>query len=156
MKKLSKLELVAKYLKANPKATAEDIMNKFKVARAYAYTLKSNAKNIKTLPVAVDEVAPMSKERLSDLVYSLSIGAKGNKAKPQADMVNHPPHYKVGGIEVIDYIESKELGYHLGNVIKYISRAGLKDGNVIQDLEKAEWYLSRAMEYHKKYHGDAS
>ena len=58
------------------------------------------------------------------------------------DMVNSPNHYKVGGIETIDFIEAKNLGYHLGNAIKYISRADHK-GERIQDLEKAKWYLDR-------------
>jgi hypothetical protein len=60
------------------------------------------------------------------------------------DPVNHPPHYKEGGIEVIDFIEAKRLGYHLGNVIKYISRAYHKGG--MEDLLKAQWYLNRAIE----------
>lgn len=60
------------------------------------------------------------------------------------DPVNHPPHYKAGGIEVIDFIEAKQLGYHLGNVIKYISRAYHKGG--MEDLLKAQWYLNRAIE----------
>ena len=60
------------------------------------------------------------------------------------DDVNHPSHYKVGGIETIDYIESKALNYHLGNVVKYISRAGHKaSADVLKDLKKAQWYLNR-------------
>lgn len=60
------------------------------------------------------------------------------------DKVNHPSHYNTGKIEVIDYIEDQELGFHLGNVIKYISRAGKKDpGAKKEDLEKAKWYLER-------------
>lgn len=58
------------------------------------------------------------------------------------DVVNHPPHYKVGGIEVIDFIESKGLTYNLGNVVKYVSRADHK-GNKLEDLKKAQWYLNR-------------
>lgn len=58
------------------------------------------------------------------------------------DMVNNPPHYTTGNIEVIDFIEDKQLGYHLGNVVKYISRAEHK-GTKIQDLKKAQWYLNR-------------
>ena len=58
------------------------------------------------------------------------------------DPVNHPPHYKVGGIETIDFIESKGLGYNLGNVVKYITRSDHK-GNKLQDLQKAQWYLNR-------------
>lgn len=62
------------------------------------------------------------------------------------DMVNHPPHYKVGGIEVIDFIEAKQLGYNLGNVVKYVSRSGRKGTDAIQDLQKARWYLERAIQ----------
>ena len=63
----------------------------------------------------------------------------------QPDMVNHPPHYTVGGLEVIDFIEAKELSYHLGNVVKYIVRAGHKNADPLQDLQKARWYLERAI-----------
>ena len=60
----------------------------------------------------------------------------------QPDPVNHPWHYKVGGIETIDFIEAKNLSYNLGNVVKYITRADHK-GNKLQDLQKAQWYLNR-------------
>ena len=60
------------------------------------------------------------------------------------DNVNHPAHYKTGGIETIDFIEAKDLGYHLGNVIKYVTRAKHK-GNELEDLKKAQWYLERAI-----------
>lgn len=66
-------------------------------------------------------------------------------AQHHTDMVNHPPHYKAGGVETIDFIEAKELGYHLGNVVKYVSRADHK-GNKLEDLKKAQWYLARAIE----------
>ena len=58
------------------------------------------------------------------------------------DNVNSPAHYKQGGIETIDFIEAKELNYHLGNVVKYITRADYK-GNRHEDLLKARWYLNR-------------
>jgi len=61
------------------------------------------------------------------------------------DLVNHPSHYKVGGIETIDFIEAKGLNYHLGNAVKYISRADHK-GTAIQDLKKAVWYILRDIE----------
>ena len=61
-----------------------------------------------------------------------------------SDNVNHPSHYTDGNIEVIDYIEDKQLGYHLGNAVKYISRDGKKDPDkYIEDLQKAVWYLQR-------------
>ena len=60
------------------------------------------------------------------------------------DAVNHPSHYTDGGIETIDFIEAKKLPYHLGNAVKYISRAGKKDQNkTIEDLQKAVWYIER-------------
>lgn len=58
------------------------------------------------------------------------------------DMVDQPPHYKDGGIETIDFIEAKKLGFNLGNAIKYISRAGKKN-DALEDLKKARWYLNR-------------
>jgi hypothetical protein len=68
------------------------------------------------------------------------IRMEGNRADP----VNHPAHYKVGGIETIDFIEAKKLNYNIGNVVKYLTRADHK-GNRKQDLEKAKWYLEREL-----------
>jgi hypothetical protein len=60
--------------------------------------------------------------------------------------VDHPPHY--GGennpYEAIKVIEAWGLDFHLGNVVKYICRAGLK-GSTLEDLQKAQWYLQRAI-----------
>ena len=63
------------------------------------------------------------------------------------DIVNSPPHYRVGGIEAIDYIEAKLSpeefqGYCRGNALKYLSRLGHKDEAVI-DIGKAIWYAQR-------------
>ncbi|MEG2717595.1 MAG: DUF3310 domain-containing protein, partial [Eubacterium sp.] len=59
------------------------------------------------------------------------------------DTINHPTHYTAGNIEVIEYIEDKALGYHLGNVVKYVSREGRKTDDPLEDLKKAWWYLER-------------
>lgn len=69
------------------------------------------------------------------------------------DMVNHPPHYKVGGIETIDYMQAKSTpeefaGYLRLNCLKYLSRAGHK-GNVLEDYKKAAWYLNKLIEVTK-------
>jgi hypothetical protein len=61
-----------------------------------------------------------------------------------ADLVNHPPHYRgfSNGAQVIDIAE--HLGFNRGCVVKYIARAGRKDGSrEIEDLLKARWYLDR-------------
>lgn len=71
---------------------------------------------------------------------------KGNTTK-KVDPVNHPPHYADGKIEVIDFIEDKKLGFHLGNAVKYIARAGKKDPEkTSEDLQKAIWYINRYIE----------
>lgn len=62
------------------------------------------------------------------------------------EKVNHPKHY--GGehnqYEAIKVIEAWDLGFSLGNVVKYVSRAGKKDKDrELEDLEKARWYLDR-------------
>ena len=63
------------------------------------------------------------------------------------EMVNHPNHY--GGennqYEAIKVIEAWDLDFHLGNTVKYISRAGKKDKE-LQDLKKALWYLERKIQ----------
>ena len=74
-------------------------------------------------------------------------GAGQSALTPVADMVNSPSHYTQGGIETIDYIQAKLsqeefIGYLKGNILKYVSRAGLKD-EIIQEYDKASWYLER-------------
>jgi hypothetical protein len=60
------------------------------------------------------------------------------------DAVNHPNHYTTGEHETIDIIEDWNLDYHVGNAVKYLSRAGKKDPKkYIEDLQKAIWYLER-------------
>lgn len=67
-----------------------------------------------------------------------------------SDTINHPQHYTLGKIEVIDFIEDKGLNFNLGNVVKYVARAGHKkssgksvDAKALEDLKKAQWYLNR-------------
>ena len=65
----------------------------------------------------------------------------------EKEKVNHPSHYNSGKIEVIDFIEDQKLGFHLGNAVKYICRAGRKDPDKIkEDLDKAIWYINRYKE----------
>lgn len=66
---------------------------------------------------------------------------------PAIEMINHPPHYanENPAYEPINVIEAWELGFNLGNTVKYIARAG-KKGDRIEDLKKAAWYLQREIE----------
>tara|TARA_R110002167_G_scaffold228556_1_gene433661 strand:+ start:80 stop:415 length:336 start_codon:yes stop_codon:yes gene_type:complete len=67
------------------------------------------------------------------------------------ELVDHPNHY--GGqdnpYEAIKVIEGWDLGFNLGNAIKYIARAD-KKGNKLQDLEKSSWYINREIKKLKK------
>lgn len=59
------------------------------------------------------------------------------------DIVNRPDHYCRGRtIEPIEVVDDWELGFNLGNVVKYVARAGRK-GDRLLDLQKAQYYLSR-------------
>jgi len=62
------------------------------------------------------------------------------------DKINHPSHYTKGGIEVIQFIDSWNLGFALGNCIKYITRAEHKHDSPKDDLLKARWYLQHEIE----------
>jgi len=65
--------------------------------------------------------------------------------KDLSDEVNHSSHYQSQKMEVIEVIEAFNLDFCLGNAIKYILRAG-KKGSTTNDLEKALWYITRAIE----------
>ena len=61
------------------------------------------------------------------------------------EAVDHPDHYGGGNnpYEAIKVIEAWGLDFHLGNVVKYISRAGKKHDRTLEDMKKALWYLER-------------
>ena len=84
-------------------------------------------------------------------IFAIKRGNTDNdKLKKQDDIIEHPAHY-TQGIECMDYIESHKLNYARGNIIKYVTRAGLKDASKeVEDLEKARWYLDREIERVKK------
>lgn len=110
----------------------------------------SKAKKAKDKPVTVEQmrkdVAAIAEDSAAQ-----KIDWKGNDWVVEInDPVNHPDHYKVGGIETIDFIEAKGLGYNLGNVVKYITRADHK-GHREQDLNKALWYLSREIDKFREF-----
>lgn len=76
-----------------------------------------------------------------DGIYGVAYVVDGPK-----ENVDHPNHYggKDNPYEAIKVIEAWELGFNLGNTVKYISRAGKKDPNKhLEDLEKARFYLER-------------
>ena len=87
-------------------------------------------------------LAPKKEEEKGVVLSLAHMVAKTLEEPKKEDDINHPSHYTRGKIEVIDFIEDQQLPYHLGNVIKYIARAGYK-GDKLEDLKKARWYLDR-------------
>ena len=146
---VKKSRKVTKKLGRPRKVTVESenlkrLVDEYKQARA---TKKENWKQIglfsSKVPMVKDSVTDTTPNRMAELAYEAGkpkFRMEGNRGDP----VNHPAHYKVGGIETIDFIEAKKLGYNLGNVVKYITRSDHK-GNRKQDLEKALWYLNREL-----------
>ena len=80
-------------------------------------------------------------------VASRKIAATVSPQPKDEEWINHPPHYGGGAnpYETIKVIEAWNLGYRLGNAVKYIARAERK-GSRVEDLRKARWYLNREIE----------
>ena len=133
----TKTKKVIAYLQANPSAKLTMVAKKFKMTPSYVYKLKSSMEDDKRNAIADEQYR---------LYFSTSNKplTKSSTKEEAVDKVNHPPHYKVGGIETIDFIEAKSLNYNLGNVVKYLTRADHK-GNKLEDLQKAQWYLAREL-----------
>jgi hypothetical protein len=133
MKKETKASKIMKYIASNPRAKARDVAKTLKVSVDSVYQATYLAK--KKVNGRIASV------RIPNAQMSLALFSDSPK-KEVKDNVNHPAHYKMGGIETIDFLEAKNLNYNLGNVVKYITRADYK-GNKIEDLKKAQWYLNR-------------
>jgi hypothetical protein len=138
---MSKKQEIIEYITANPTAKAAAVAYLFGTSAQVVYQIKSDAglskprTNKTAKPKAAKKAAPR-KARAKQVTVEIE----------EVDEVNHPPHYLVGGIEVIDYIKAKLTpeefrGYLKGNVIKYISRADHKNGMI--DWGKADWYVDR-------------
>jgi hypothetical protein len=148
MKKESKLSKIMKYIASNPRAKAKDVAKALSVSVDSVYQAtylakKKVASNLKPIAFSTSNRSFAQNARMSKALFS-DPPQRGTK-----DNVNHPPHYKVGGIETIDFIEAKSLSYNLGNVVKYITRADHK-GNKLEDLKKAQWYLNREVQTMEK------
>ena len=161
MRKNSKAAKIAKYMQENLGLSVADIAKKFNVSKQSIYNtryrIRKQQRQENTITLTATQVALANKMGITAEQYARQLAAL---SKPKIrlaaavtsntsihDAVNHPAHYTDGGIETIDFIEAKRLGYHLGNVVKYICRAGKKGTNMgMQDLQKARWYLDRAIE----------
>lgn len=158
-KKTTKADQVRAYVASNPKAKPPEIAKAVGTGLQYVYTVMWNVKNKAKAQRAKAKAMKIHKKVMDKTISNwktMSISSSNTPMQgvnhnvpvqiemfePKSDPVNHPAHYKVGGIETIDFIEAKKLGYNLGNVVKYLTRADHK-GNRLQDLRKAQWYLER-------------
>jgi hypothetical protein len=163
MKKESKASKIMKYIASHPTAKARDVAKALKVSVDSVYQATYLAKkkvisNIKAIAVSTSNKSFAPNARMSKALFS-DPPQRGDSDRPrlriagmnpwEKDNVNSPTHYKVGGVETIDFIEAKKLGYNLGNVVKYVSRADYK-GRLLEDLKKAQWYLNREIQIMEK------
>jgi hypothetical protein len=137
MKASTKSKKINAYMVNNPDVKTSVVAKKFGVSVASIYQRRSNMKSAATKVVK-------RRGRPRQIPSTLAPNAVASMHLYADDVVNSPSHYKVGGIETIDFIEAKQLDYHLGNVVKYISRADHKDEK-LENLKKAQWYLNRAV-----------
>lgn len=151
-KKLTRAEKIRRYIKDNPTAKTVDIAKHFETRYQNVYAVRRKMETpmvAKTKKSNWEQLGLFSSDKpvVGIKVGGLTLTEVGNDKLRwvKNDPVEHPAHYKVGGIETIDFIEAKNLGYNLGNVVKYITRADHK-GNKLEDLRKAQWYLTRAIE----------
>jgi len=135
MKKQTQADKIRAYAKAHPSAAIADISKKLGIRYQTVYALLKVKSDVKKH--AAVKAYPVPEQPQITMV------------EPEADNVNHPAHYTKGGIETIDFIESKSLNYLLGNVVKYVTRADHK-GNREEDLLKARWYLNREISKFQK------
>jgi hypothetical protein len=149
---------VRAYLAKNPDATARDIHAKFGASLPMAYRLvkENKTRRFTSEVIELPETSPLEIGVNIDKIHSLLDSLPGVQSidirEPRpVDNVNHPPHYTIGGIETIDFIEAKGLHnhYHLANAVKYISRAPYKK-DYLEDIKKAAWYLQREIELQEK------
>jgi hypothetical protein len=137
-------EKVRRFLAANPNAKAKYVAEQLGVKISLVYAIKYKKKTPspavpKAKPVDIDAVHKNEKWAPPTLLPV--------PPAPKADLVNHPPHYKAGGIETIDFIQAKltreeYIGYLKGNALKYASRIGKKGAPDI-DAGKMAWYATK-------------
>jgi hypothetical protein len=134
---------VRKYIEQNPTKKAAEIAKELEVKYQYVYIIKKKMESrAAELTAQGHRAHPVTGKILMQASERPIVNPQIEMFEPASDPVNHPAHYKYGGIETIDFIEAKELGYNLGNVVKYITRSDHK-GNRKEDLLKAQWYLTR-------------
>lgn len=143
----SRTARIRRYVLSHPNALCAEVAAKFGVELQAVYNARWSLRKLAKKQIKI--VRPKI-----TLTPSTNVSPTPEK-KPElpvqmVDMVNHPPHYTVGGIETIDYIKAKLSkeefrGYLRGNILKYGSRVGHK-GSTAEDAGKLAWYAKRLAE----------
>jgi len=160
-RKLTLTEKARRYYEKFPDAKHAEVASATGIDIKHLYVIKNKLKATGRLPITpavplttfttdksfkalLEEVRikPTDKILMQAPERMMEVSKQAFKVSATPDLVNQPPHYTAGGIETIDFIEAKKLNYNLGNVIKYLTRADHK-GNKLEDLRKAQWYLTR-------------
>jgi hypothetical protein len=159
-KKLSMSEHIRRYLAKNPQAKAREVAAalgvkvslvyaiKYKKPKAPSPTLKEvniDAVHNNTFSVTVPVPPAVQQELFPKAKVHEDVTRLAHN--PKDDLVNHPAHYKAGGIETIDFIQAKLtkeefIGYLKGSALKYASRVG-KKGEAEVDAGKMAWYAMK-------------
>ena len=154
-KKLTMSAKIREYLRTNPKEKPQKVAEAVGAKLASVYAVKKydkdRAARLKRKNKAAVSKSPALYNTLTKVLQRPDT-IPAIKAEPKAvvSMVNHPPHYMVGGIETIKFIEAKLTreefaGYLKGNVLKYGSRIGNK-GAAVLDAGKLAWYADKLHE----------
>jgi hypothetical protein len=152
-----KVEVSKTYRGVCPKCKRDDVLLTSKNGECYRCYKRGDQATATTRPMPA---APVKKEKPVVVSHGLALltpedisEIKGEPiqtnvepiAEPTPEPVNHPIHY--GGednpYEAIKVIEAWDLGFCLGNTVKYVSRCGKKSDKALEDLKKAAWYLDR-------------
>ena len=104
------------------------------------------------LTTEVQRAADAERRPVASPIQAPGADVEGPRPSGPGRTIDHPPHYAYSDHEPIDVIEAWQLGFCLGNTVKYIARAGRK-GDALEDLRKARWYLDR--EITRREAGDA-
>lgn len=150
-KKLTMSAKIREYLRTNPKVEPKKVAEALGIKVSLVYGVKKYDKDRAARLKRKKSVSPIKNlpnyDKLTELLKRPDALVTIPVAKPVVDMVNHPPHYTLGGIETIDFIQAKLtkeefLGYLKGNVLKYGSRIGNK-GAAVLDAGKLAWYAKK-------------
>ena len=150
---------IRRYVLANPKMECAQVAKKFGVDVQTVYNARHTLRkhtNQRITALDMRKPAPLPQIEAPSVTVTVSPTPEPKEVNIDAvhakrvDMVNSPPHYKVGGLETIDILKAKLTkdefrGYLKGNVIKYATRASYK-GHSAEDAGKLAWYAQRLAE----------